>query len=415
MKRTTRKQGSKKKASSTKEKITGKTMVSVIFVLVFCFTIAVPIILLDKKTTISMLERRMLVVKPQIPDITTIASWPRQIDAYVTDRFAFRSRLMTLTTWVNFFVLHKSHDKKILVGKDKWLFYIDKSLGDEFANFKKSNLFTESQMKNFILHLELAKETCDRYNIKFIFLMVPTTSSVYPEQYPFPRPEGMSRADQILAALPEHLRDNIIFPLDYLVSKKKEHRQPLYYNNGLHWTKLGCYYAYELLHQKLTPNFPNLPELDLKFIPYRDAGEDNYTILWWGIKKFGDFLQLLRVEPVGGWGNHCQYLVCKSIEENEFNTVVGNASKKGKYGIITENKDKSLPTALVMRDSYFVDLEPFTSSMFSFAEYVWTQPEKRNIQYLEQMPQKPDVFIWEIAERGLEAIPMMPPGMFPYD
>jgi hypothetical protein len=391
-----------------------------IFIFLFLLGLSLPFVFLDRKTVISMLERRQLATVPQIfvngkPDIANITSWPRQIDAYITDRFAFRSPLMTLTTWVNFFVLHKSHDKKLLVGKDQWLFYIDKSLGDEFANFKKENLFSEEQLKNFINHLELVNKTCERYNIKFIFLMVPTTSSVYPEQYPFPRPGGMSRTDQIFAALPEHLRDNVIFPLDYFLSKKKEHPQPMYYNNGLHWNKLGCYYAYELLHRKLKPDFPNIPELQFKFTPYKDPGEDNYTILWWGIKKFGDFLELLKVEPVDGWENHYKYVVCNNIEENEFNTVVGYASKKGKYGIVTENKDKELPTALVMRDSYFVDLEPFTSSMFSWVEYVWTQPEKRNIQYLEQMPQKPDVFIWEGAERALEALAVTPPGVFPYD
>lgn len=391
-----------------------------IFIFLFLLGLSIPLVFLDKKTVISMLERRQLAAKPQFivnskVDITNIASWPMQIDSYITDRFAFRSRLMTLTTWINFFVLHKSHDKKLLIGKDKWIFYIDKSLGDEFSNFKKSNLFDDAQMRNFIEHLEVVNETCEQYNIKFIFLIVPTTSSVYPEQYPFPRPNGMSRADQILAALPDHLRDNVIFPLDYFLLKKKEHPQPLYYNNGLHWNKLGCYYAYELLYQKLKPDFPGLHNIQFKFIPYRDTGEDNYTILWWGIKKFGDFLQLLRVEPVDGWDSHYKYIVCNSVEENEFNTVVGNASKKGKYGIITENNDKTLPTAVIVRDSYFVDLEPFTSSMFSRVEYIWTQPEKRNLQYLEQMPQKPDVFIWEGAERALEALAVTPPGFFPYD
>jgi hypothetical protein len=88
---------------------------------------------------------------------------------------------------------------------------------------------------------------------------------------------------------------------------------------------------------------------------------------------------------------------------------------RGKFGIVTENRDSTLPTAVVIRDSYFVPLEPFTSSLFSQAEYIWTQPEKRTIEYLATLPQNPDVFIWEIGERGLQAIPMAPPGYFPYD
>jgi hypothetical protein len=146
-----------------------------------------------------------------------------------------------------------------------------------------------------------------------------------------------------------------------------------------------------------------------------DNDEDNYAMLWWGIKEFGGFMELLNVEPVNGWEKHYIYARREDVQENEFNTVIGYTSKKGKYGIITENRDKTLPTALVMRDSYFVDLEPFTSTIFSRAEYVWTQPEQRTMKYLEQMPKKPDVLIWEIAERGLEAIPLAGPGIFPWD
>jgi hypothetical protein len=197
--------------------------------------------------------------------------------------------------------------------------------------------------------------------------------------------------------------------------KKNERPQPIYYNNGLHWNKLGAFYAYELLYEKLKAGFPNLPEILFRFTPYMDPGEDNYTILWWGIKKFGDFLELVNVEPLDGWNNYYTYIKCENSQENEFNTVVGYASKKGRYGIITENKDSSLPKAVVMRDSYFVDLEPFISSIFSEVEYIWTQPEKRNINYLEELPEKPDVFIWEIAERGLEGILTVAPGEFPHD
>ncbi|AEF83290.1 alginate O-acetyltransferase AlgX-related protein [Leadbettera azotonutricia] len=390
------------------------------FVFLFLAGIAIPLVLLDRETTISLLERRPLASPPKVfvnskLDKKRLARLPQQIDAYITDRFAFKNRLISFMNHVNFFVLHKSHDRKILVGKDKWLFYIDKSLGDEFANFKKSNLFNKAQLKAFMESLTLVNDVCEKNNIVFIFLIVPTTSSVYPEKYPFPRPKGISLAGQLLDAMPEYLRGKTIFPLDYLVSKKEEHTQPLYYNNGLHWNKLGVYYTYELLFDKLRADFPNLPEISFKFTPYMDPGEDNYTMIWWGMKQFGSFLELIDVKPENGWDSYYKYIICENVPENEFNNVIGNASKKGKYGVVTENKNPSLPTALIVRDSYFVDLEPFTSSIFSKAEYVWTQPEKRNIDYLDQLAQKPDVFILEIPERALEIIPMVEPGLFPYD
>lgn len=391
-----------------------------VFIFLFFACIALPLIFLDRKTKISTLERRVLAPPPVFVPIGKINkkyfnALPGQVDAYISDRFAFRNRFISSMTWFNFFILHKSHDKKLLVGKDKWLFYIDKSLGDEFSNFKKTNLFNKEQMRKFLASITMVNDYCEQNNIKFIFLIVPTTSTVYPEQYPFPRPPGISLADQIIEALPENIRGKTIFPADYFIQKKGERTQALYYNNGLHWTKLGCYYAYELIYQKLKPYYPDFPEVKFNFMPYKDPGEDNYTILWWGIKQFSPFSELLNVEPQGGWNNYYRYVVCKNIEETEFNTVVGHASKKGKFGVITENKDQSLPTAVIIRDSYFVDLEPFTSLLFSKAEYIWTQPEKRNVQYIIDMPEKPDVLIWEFAERALEAIPLAQPGEFPWD
>jgi hypothetical protein len=390
------------------------------FVLLFLAAITVPLIFLDRKTTISMLERRQLAPRPRAfvqgkADKNLLETLPRQIDAYITDRFAGRSKVISFMTRVNFFVLHKSHDKKLLVGKDRWLFYIDKSLGDEFANFKKSNLFTDDELKIFIDHLSFTEYFCEANNIKFLFLLVPTTSSVYPEKFPFPRPEGISRAEQVLAALPEALREKTIFPLDYLVSRKNRHTQPLYYNNGFHWNKLGAYYAWQLLYNKLKPDYPALPEISFRFTPYTDPGEDNYALLWWGIKKFGNFMELINVEPADGWESHYTYVTLESVQENEFTSVAGYPAKKGKYGIITANKNPNLPTAIIMRDSYFTDLEPFTSSIFSQAEYIWTQPEKRNLFYLAQLTEKPDVFIWEFAERALEVVIQTEPGFFPYD
>jgi len=395
-------------------------VVRCILIFLFIISITIPLIFLDRKSTVSMLERRVLPKPPRIRtngkiDGKLLETLPRQIDAYITDRFAFRSNIITSTKIIDFFILGRSHDHKLLVGKDNWLFYIDKTLGDEFANFKKTNLYDETQMRVFLEQINMINDICEQNNIQFIFLIPPTTSTVYPEKYPFPRPEGMSLADQIIAALPENIREKTIFPVDYFFEVKDKLPSPLYYNNGLHWTKLGCYYTYELLYQKLKVVFPNLPEIKFRFTPYIDPGEDNYALLWWGIKKFGRSLVMMNVEPTDGWESHYKYVVCENVQENIYNTVIGNNSKKGKYGIITENKDKNLPTALVIRDSYFVDLEPFVSTMFSNVEYVWTQPGKRTIYYLANLPQKPDVFIWEIGERGLEVIPLMPFGEFPGD
>jgi hypothetical protein len=389
-----------------------------VFVFLFLAVITVPLVFIDTKSIVSMLERRVLPNPPTVYangklNLKLLELLPRQIDTYVTDRFAGRSLAVFLTNHVNFFVLRKSHDNRLLVGKDRWLFYIDKGIGDEFANFAKTNLFNDEQVNRFLWTFGLTNNFCNENGIKFLFLIVPDKPSVYPEKYPFPRPEGPSLVDQLMAAMPEDWRENIIFPQDYFISKKGEHTQPLYFNNGLHWTKLGVYYTYGLLYDKLKPDFPNLPKIEFKFTPYMDTGEDNYA-LWWGIKKFSPVMELLNVEPVDGWEGRYTYIKSVNVPLR-FNRQESVDAMRGKFGMITENVDSSLPTAVVVRDSYFVALEPYTSSIFSKVEYIWTEPEKRSIEYLASLPEKPDVLIWEIGERGLQGIPELPAGHYPTD
>ncbi|GHV88652.1 hypothetical protein AGMMS50267_10120 [Spirochaetia bacterium] len=389
-----------------------------VFIVLFLAAITIPVVFIDRTSVISMLERRMLANPPRVHnggklDIKLLEMLPKQIDTYITDRFAGRSRLIYFMNHVNYFILQKSHDNRLLVGKDRWLFYIDKGIGDEFANYYKTNLFNSEQMENFLWTLGLTTAFCRENGIKFVFLIVPDKCSVYPEKYLSPRPEGPSLADQVMNAMPQDWRENIIFPRDYFISKKDEHAQPLYFNNGLHWTKLGVFYAYGLLYDKLKPAFPNLPEIELQFTPYMDTGEDNYA-LWWGIRKFSPVMELLDVKPVDGWEGHYRYIKSENVPL-QYNRKESVDAMRGKYGMITENVDQSLPTAVVIRDSYFVALEPFTSSLFSKTEYIWTEPEKRSVDYLAQMPEKPDVLIWEIGERGLQAIPLMPRGHYPTD
>lgn len=393
--------------------------VQVIFAALFLLIITTPLVLLDRNSEFSMLERRWLAQPPKITangtvDAKLLETLPRQIDAYIIDRFGGRSLAIFCMNNINFLALGKSHDSRLLVGRDRWLFYIDTAIGDEFANFNKSNLYTESELAIFLDSFTQISDYCNGNNIKFIFLIIPDKPSLYPEKYPFPRPKGIALVEQILNALPENQGEKIIFPLDYFLSKKKESPHLLYFNNGLHWTKLGAYHAYELLYENLKADFPGLPTLQFSFTPYRDTGEDNYA-LWWGIQKFSDFLILLNVAPIDGWGNHYSYVLSNDIPITEYSRPESIAAMKGKFGMLTKNKDNSLPTALIMRDSYFVTLEPFISSIFSEVEYVWTQPEKRNLRYLMNLSEKPDVFIWEIGERGLKGIPLMPPGVLPYD
>jgi hypothetical protein len=110
---------------------------------------------------------------------------------------------------------------------------------------------------------------------------------------------------------------------------------------------------------------------------------------------------MLSVEPEDGWASHYSYIKQSSPRNTEEQNTQA-AIEPGRFSAITENRDKGLPRALVFRDSYFLTLEPFMSCIFSYGEYIWDENNKKNFNYI--LAQKPDVFIWELGERGLDLL-----------
>jgi hypothetical protein len=376
----------------------------IIFIFLFIGIIIAPLILIDKKSTISEAERRTLASIPHVSlvadgklNVKSIMKLPGYIDKYLNDRFGFRDQYITMMNNFSYYVLQNKHNDDVLMGKDDWLFYINKRNGDNLSDFLKQNLLTAKQLQTIIDKIVEIDYFCDSHGIRFLLLIAPEKHSIYPEKYPFPRPEGNTQADQVVNALPEYLRGKVIYPRDYLVLKKPEHKQPLYYPNGTHWNELGAYYVYQLLYNILKPDFPNIPDIEYKYSIYQDTGEDSIAYL--SLKeKDTNPAELLKIEPFDGWESHYSYI--KKTEKRTAEETATRADiEPGRFSSSTLNLDSSLPKALVFRDSFFMTLESFTSCIFSSAEYVWDEGSKKNYNYI--LSQEPDVFIWEIGERGL--------------
>lgn len=339
--------------------------VQYIFVGSFILLLVLPIIFLNTKDFYSVKENRKLASFPNIKNGNI--SIFEQIDNYISDRFGFKNYFVVINTAINRNIFHLQYTNRVLYGKDGWLFYIDKNDGDNLSDFQKTNLLDEDSIKIFVDQIVRRAEWCEKNGIKFIFLIAPNKHSVYPEYYPYERPEGPTRTDQIVANLPDSLRNYFIFPRDYLISKKSDIIKPLYYETDTHWNSLGAYYAYEILSQRVQECFPhiNYPQVQYKVNFKESAGGDLPPLL--GLKSHGKLTEFI-IEPESG----------------------------GK------NINKDLPAALIFRDSFFTHIEPFASTLFSKTEYVWQALGESDKGYI--MRNKPDIIIWEITERRISNI-----------
>jgi hypothetical protein len=350
--------------------------------------ISLPFVFMDHRSAVSGKENRVLAAFPNLAkdllkndgriDTANIKNIPQSLDNYINDRFGFKDIFVSLAAALN--RISKTINGYAVKGKDGWLFYSRPDDGNNIDDFFKRNLFTDVEIKRFVEGIEKRLEWCNNNGIKFIVLIAPNKHNVYPEYYPFIRPKGITRMDQIMAALPAELKDIVVYPLDYII-KNKTVELPLYFETDTHWNMAGAYRAFEVLLGRFRKIFPGTNFQEIQFITDIRFDSSGDIVPMLGLTDYGK-RTIPAMRPAGGWELYYRYI------KNE-----------GRDGAITENNDQSLPRAIIFRDSFFDSLEPFVSTQFSFVEYNWrwfSEPDKDYI-----LENKPDIIIWEIVERSI--------------
>ena len=313
--------------------------------------------------------------------ITNFQGW----DAFFNDRFGYRDQLINLATYIDYDILNKTiKNSQAFKGKNGWFFYIKKTDGDNLSDFRKTNLLKPDELEQFKTGIYETAKWCDDNGIKYLFVICPNKHNVYPEYHILNHPDGITRTDQLLSAFKE-ANVKCIFPLDYLLEKKKTDKAPFYYETDTHWNDLGAYYAFEKIREEIVRLFPNknFPNIEYKrdfFYRYDFGG----TINMLNIKQAKSTHYSLT--PING--NLKDYF--KYITDYDTTGLVLDT-------VITIGKDSSLPRAVVFRDSFIRALRQYLSPMFSSTEYYWhrmTENDKKKI-----LANKPDLIIFEIVER----------------
>ncbi len=359
-----------------------------VFITIFLALLLMPFICLDTKSSASKMEKRELFPSPKLFDEKTKnfnSDICMHINFYLNDRFGFREGLIQLNAYLRYNLLNKAGNDQAIFGKNEWLFYIRKIDGDNLSDFLKSNLVDNETVIKFANQIKNRAEWCKKNGITFLFLIVPNKHNVYPEYYPIERPSGITRTDQFSIYLDKH-NIEYLFPRDLLISKKNK-GTVLYEETGSHWNALGAYHAFNLLLADLRKKMPETTFPDVEYEIHAETvsgGGDIAPIL--GLESFGR-KTFVQFTPKGkSWTDRFAYV------KNE-----------GPRGVLTKNSDHSLPAAIIFRDSFFDVLVPFTSALFSRADYRWKMFDETDKQYI--LANKPDVIIWEICERYTHLIP----------
>lgn len=327
-------------------------------------------------------ENRQKAAMPELSQ-ATYSSFPDAFAEYVEDRLPFRNELMTLNSAVEYYLFHRSTSDNVIIGKEGWLFYVNKGDGDPLACYQGTNLLSDDELAVMAENLVFWRDYLEERGMEFVFFIAPNKERIYseymPEEYGDPAEEY--KVKQIVDYLRANTDLRVVYPYEELMQAKKVVDEPIYYKTDSHWNEIGAYVGASALLKELGIDMPSITD---ECITIEDPG-----------KAEGDLAKMLYLsKPM------------KNVDSNYHVTgydghgVTNDAYDF--YGMISFSTtdapdDRSL---YMIRDS-------FTSAM---ALVLGSQFDTANMRHLDYYTNDdlwqcaPDVVVLEVVERNVDKL-----------
>lgn len=343
---------------------------------------------------IAAFENRRAARWPALPTTrAALAAYPGAVERYVNDRIAWRGWLLRVDHWLRAVVFGVSPVPKVLIGKDRWLYFLgeDGLALDRF--YRSRDLFGEGHVAMLVAELRRRHEALARRGIPYVFVVVPEKYSVYPEHLPdhVKQVSPDTALDRVVAAAAAHPELRVVDLRPALRAAKA--RGPLYYKGDSHWTFTGALVGYEALAPVLAAALPGWrppppPPLARYFAPRHHHRGDLAKML--GLPRHFRELDPL---PLGRVFDD-QASRCARLRDDPAPAGLYLASvERHVYACDQPGR----PRALVYCDSQIYPWIPVLSESFSRTVYALRSPiDLRQVDH-----ERPDIVIDELVERAL--------------
>ena len=242
--------------------------------------------------------------------------------------------------------------------------------------------------------LESAQRLLAQRNIKFLFVIVPSKDTIYPEFLPAsePRARSISRLDEMLAVLARSKVEYLELRTPLLEARK---RHQLYDHVDSHWNGHGARIGAESILKRtaqLLGRSDGFAELDSHLSP-RKSWADLPLIL-----SLEGLVDVPSVELLPNRTRARRLLPPESVLA---------PTRKQWSRVLFELDEPALPKAIVIRDSFSDNYMPTLNEHFRRTLYLWTH----EIDLRDVDKEQPDIVIMEMTERFLSDAPpkLQPP------
>ncbi len=346
--------------------------------------------LFNKQQSWSETENRVLAPFPSFPHSFAAADkFFSSVDEYLNDHFGFREYyIYRYQRELAKRFGQSSPNSKVITGLDGWYFFNDFNLLEDFQGRMP---LSESMINRWFTIQNEKQQWLEKKGIKYLFLAAPNKQSIYPQ---FLMKHALaikktSRFEQILSSK-NHKLPPYMINLHELLQPEK-YNKPLYYKNDSHWNKYSAYLVFQEIMKKISTWFPKE-----SFRTRFDFVQDQ-TGIGGNLGLGGDLTKMLMLhDATETFPQIKRFKRCGRYHPLLY--PLSNINKtKGRESFIRTCRKKHLK-ALVFRDSFFVQLEPFFSENFREIVYLWKAYDQKNIEEILDYF-KPDVVIELIAER----------------
>lgn len=364
---------------------------NLMLLLVFVLVIFAPSLktLLTPRMALSSSEKRKLAQLPRFQlTSASLKSFPSRFETYFNDHLGFRDPIIRAFNYCKVFWLGVSPVKKVLLGKNGWLFYTEVQSIEDYRGLVA---LPERDLLKEKLILEKRAHWLASQGIHYLVMVAPNKQSIYPEYLPdnltrVTEKTQMDRFQDYLAAN----SDLEILDLRPIFLKNK-HEQLLFHPTDTHWNSAGRFIAYQELAKRIKKWFPGI----------RTLQRNDFTETT--LVRFGDLAWMLNLhdyfpEP---WRHlnvkePCAGDLDPGVDLARFQAL--NTAIAPENIVLAKGCRKGRLRALVFRDSFFARLDDFLAESFSFAAYFWIIPD---MELFEELVNRyhPDLVIEERSER----------------
>ena len=302
------------------------------------------------------------------------------LEAFYNDRVPYKNQLKGLRTQID--TKLQAYESKYawttltpiaLQGKDGWAFYMPGAEGeDAVRDYQGINRYTDEELERYAAKFQQLSDYYAEQGIEFVYLVVPGKESVYTEYMPdyYPDRTEITRSEQFVAYLRQHTTVKAVYPLEEM--RENTGVCDLYYKMDSHWNMAGAYVGAKSVMDLLQEGaMPPLEEVQPQ-AGGKSAGGDLSNIL--GITGPAAEEDMIELQ------NYRKHIEVHQLTE-QYSTSDAEDGRK----------------MMILGDSFGWRLFKVLERMFGEVKFTTGTADIKDC--VNSADWKPDIIVWETAER----------------